>query len=255
MSDSSVRPQTVLVTGGATGIGEGVSRAFCEQGATVVVADLDGEGLERLGESLRAAPGRVVGSLTDVTDSTAVDGLVSETVAAHGGIDVLVVAAGGYQGAKKAEEVTDDEWERVLLLNLTAAFKVARAVIPVMKDAGSGRIVMISSATGRMPTLAASSVVHYTAAKAGMIGLVKQLALELGPHGVTVNAVAPGTTWTPRVQRLRSPESFADITATIPLERIADVADQIGPIMFLASEAAAYMTGAVLDVNGGRLMF
>jgi NAD(P)-dependent dehydrogenase (short-subunit alcohol dehydrogenase family) len=113
---------------------------------------------------------------------------------------------------------------------------------------------MVSSATGRMPTTVASSVIHYAVAKAGIMGLVRQLAVELGPHGINVNAVAPGTTFTPRVERIRTRESLSGIAATIPLGRVAEIEDQVGPIAFLASPDADYLTGVVLDVNGGRIM-
>jgi NAD(P)-dependent dehydrogenase (short-subunit alcohol dehydrogenase family) len=151
-------------------------------------------------------------------------------------------------------EVSDYEWDAGITLNLTSAFKAARAVIPMMKRAGAGRIIMISSASGRMPTTVAAGVCYYAASKAGLLGLTRILALELGPYGITVNAVAPGTTYTDRVARFRSIETFDRIAETIPLGRIGTVEDQVGPILFLASPAARYVTGATIDVNGGRLM-
>jgi 3-oxoacyl-[acyl-carrier protein] reductase len=247
-------PSTVLVTGAAAGIGEGVARAFAAQGANVVLADLDGDRLEVLAGELRGQAKAVKAARLNVTDTAGVEELVASTCDEFGSVDVLIGAAGGHAGAKPSEEVTDDEWERSLSLNLGSAFKCARAVIPIMKHQRNGRIVLISSATARMPTTVASSVVHYAVAKAGIMGLVRQLAVELGPYSVTVNGVAPGTTYTPRVERIRTIESLGGIAATVPLGRVATVEDQVGPIMFLASEAAKYVTGAVLDVNGGRIM-
>jgi NAD(P)-dependent dehydrogenase (short-subunit alcohol dehydrogenase family) len=246
-------PRTVVVTGCAAGIGEGVVRRFAGAGDNVVMIDIDKDGLARLEAELTGA-GTVVSVPGDVTDAALLDDAVALAVERFGRVDVLVGAAGGHSGAQAAEEVTDETWQKSLDLNLTSAFKSARAVIPVMKQQGSGRIIMVSSATGRMPTTVASSVIHYAVAKAGIMGLVRQLAVELGPHGVTVNAVAPGTTYTPRVERIRTRESLSGIAATIPLGRVAEVEDQVGPIYFLAGADASYLTGVVLDVNGGRVM-
>jgi 3-oxoacyl-[acyl-carrier protein] reductase len=250
----STAPRTAIVTGAATGIGEGVARALASQGWNLVLDDLDADGLASLARELDASGCEVMTSTASVTSTEDLDGMVAEALDRFGRIDGLVVAAGGHFGARPTEELTDDEWESTIALNLTGAFKTARAVIPSMKEAGSGRIVMISSATGRMPTMAAQSVSSYAAAKAGVIGFVKQLAVEMGPHQITVNAVAPGTTWTQRVQKIRTRESLDSITATVPLGRIAEIDDQVGPILFLLSDASRYMTGCVLDVTGGRIM-
>ena len=255
MSEPEAIPvRTVLVTGAAAGIGEGVARAFAAQGANLLLMDLDADRLTDLANELSGVAAAVEIAPIDVTQTEDVDKAVGKAVDAFGSVDVLVGAAGGHTGAKSAEQIDDDEWDRSIGLNLGSAFKCARAVIPVMKANRSGRIVFISSATGRMPTMSASSVLHYAVAKAGIMGLVRQLAVELGPFEVTVNAVAPGTTYTPRVQKFRSLESFGEIAASIPLGRVASVDDQVGPIMFLASDAARYLTGVVLDVNGGRIM-
>ncbi|MPZ14947.1 MAG: SDR family oxidoreductase [Chloroflexi bacterium] len=246
--------QTVMITGAAAGIGAGVAAGFANLGANLVLADIDEEELASLDNNLTARGVDVLASRTDVTSAAGLKALVNAAVERFSGIDVLVVAAGGFSGSKTIEEVSDEEWEAGVALNLSSAFKTARAVVPVMKRARAGRIIMISSASGRMPTNVAAGVCYYAASKAGLLGLTRVLAIELGPYGVTVNAVAPGTTYTERVAKFRSLETFDRIAETVPLGRISTVEEQVGPILFLASPPARYITGATLDVNGGRLM-
>lgn len=246
--------RTVVVTAGASGIGGGVARAFAREGARVVVGDLDADALATLADDVRASGGELLARQLDATDSGAVDALVADAVDAFGGVDVLVAATGGYGGPRSLLEVSDEEWHTIIDLNVSAAFFAIRAVAPTMIGAGRGRIIVLSSASGRAPSMATSSVVSYAAGKAALLGLMRQCALELGPHGITVNAVAPGTTYTPRLARFRSRETFEAINRQVPLGRIAEVEDQVGPILFLASDEAGYVNGATLDVNGGRLM-
>jgi 3-oxoacyl-[acyl-carrier protein] reductase len=245
--------RTVIVTGAGSGIGEAAARGFVAAGYRTVLADRDLAAAMRVAGDLGSGD-NVFTVEADITSSASTRELAAATVQRFGGIDVLVNAAGGHGGGTAIEDITDEEWDRGIALNLTGAFRVAQAVVPAMKKAGRGSIVLVSSAAGRTPTTAAPGVPHYVAAKAGVIGLVKQMAVELGPFGIIVNSVAPGTTYTPRVARIRSEESFSGIAATVPLGRIATVDDQVGPIIFLASDAARYMTGTTLDVNGGRIM-
>jgi len=248
------RRRTSIVTGAAGGIGEGVARGLARRGDGVVLVDLNEERLTVVEAEMKASGASVISVPTDVTASGDLARMVEAAVAAFGGVEVFVAAAGGHGGAKPAEAVEDEEWEASIALNLTGVFKSARAVIPVMREAGYGSMVFVSSATGQMPTTSMPSVSYYAAGKAGVQGLTRQLAVEFGPYGVTVNAVAPGTTLTDRVRRLRPPEALERIAETIPLGRIAEVEDQVGPILFLTSDEARYITGVTLDVNGGRLM-
>lgn len=252
MSDSQQR--TAIVTGAAGGIGAGVAEALAERGDNVVLADLNEAGLRTLHDRIVASGGRSLPVTMDTTSTEDSRRTVEVARSEFGGLDILVVAAGGHAGAKPTDEIPDEEWEAGISANLTGGFKIARAAIPVMKEAHYGRVVFVSSASGRTVSPTTPTVGHYAAAKAGLIGLARQLAVELGPFGITVNCVAPGTTLTPRVRRIRSDESLARIAQSVPLGRVAEVDDQVEPILFLTSDAARYITGVTLDVNGGRVM-
>ena len=246
--------QTVMITGAAAGLGEALARRYGDEGANLVLVDNDADRVVEVGDELKASGAGVLACPTDVTVTAEVEDAVAQARTAFGGIDILIAAAGGYTASKPAEEVSDEEWETGIAVNLSGAFRVARAVIPSMKEAGRGRMVFFSSAAGRMPTPAGKGITYYAASKAGILGLARHLAVELGPFGINVNVVAPGTTLTARVAALRPQEEFDRIAQQVPLRRIGSVEDQVGPVMFLTSKASAYMNGATLDVNGGRIM-
>lgn len=234
--------RTVLVTGAAHGIGQGIARAFAGLGARVAGADINPVAAEA-----GIAPLRL-----DVSDWSGARAAVDRL----GGVDILVHSAGGVRGqvGRPAEDITEADWQAILAANLTGAFVMAQAVIPGMKARGAGRIVTISSGAGLGISL--TGIQAYAAAKAGEIGLTRQLAHELGPFGITVNSVAPGfvrsNPTTERQWEAYGPEGQQRLLDSIAMRRLGRVEDIAAAVLFLASEHAGWITGQTLSVDGGK---
>jgi 3-oxoacyl-[acyl-carrier protein] reductase len=241
--------KNVIVTGAAAGIGRGVALGFAQSNARVVACDTDARGLDTLAAEA-GSDASFVTARADVTSSAAVKRVVRLAMADQERIDVLVNAVGGFSAILGYREITDESWQSSITLNVTSVFYCCREVLPHMGM--GGRIINVSSATGRMPTAITSA--SYAAGKAAVIGLSRHIAREVAPAGITVNCVAPGTTLTPRLAAMYDAERVAGISALTPIGRIAEVRDQVGPILFLASAAAGYITGTTIDVNGGKVM-
>lgn len=245
--------RTVLVTGAAHGFGRAISGAFAMRGATVHVCDVvEGElaqTVDIVGESCH-------GMVVDVTDRHAVQDWVGIALAQTGRVDVLVNNAGGALGqvGRPLEQVASEEWQAVVAVNQTAAFWTAQAVARPMKEARSGRIINISSVAGL--GVSKTGIQAYASAKAGVIGLTRQLAHELGPFGITVNSVAPGLVLSnPTTRRQWEALGFDGqerFIEEIALRRLGTPADIAHAVLFLASEQAGWITGATLPVDGGR---
>jgi 3-oxoacyl-[acyl-carrier protein] reductase len=247
------RERVVMVTGAAHGIGAAVARAFAEEGARVAALDVDDPGLKTLVAELTTGGGQALGLRADVTRATDVRSAVDAIGARWGAVEVLVNNAGGFGTVRPStEEIPDEEWDAILRLNLTSAFLCSKAVLPGMKQRRWGRIINLSSIGGRGAALLLSS--PYAATKAAILGFTRHLALETARAGITVNAVAPGTTATERFRALRTPAETQALIERVPVGRVAEPAEIARCILFLASDTAAYMTGACLDVNGGVLM-
>jgi NAD(P)-dependent dehydrogenase (short-subunit alcohol dehydrogenase family) len=246
------RGRVVMVTGAARGIGAVTADAFAREGARVAVVDLDGAGAEAAAARLRTGGAEAVAFRADAAAPDDMRGVVDAIVARWGRVDVLVNNAGGFAAIRLTEDITDEEWASILRSNLTSAFVCARAVLPLMKRQRAGRIVNLASVVARGGAVRVTS--HYAAAKAGVVGFTRHLALEVGPDGITVNAVAPGTTATERVKAVRTPEQAREVAQAIPLRRIGEPFEIAEAILFLASDAASFVNGATLDVNGGQVM-
>jgi NAD(P)-dependent dehydrogenase (short-subunit alcohol dehydrogenase family) len=243
--------RVVIVTGAARGIGLRIARAFTQEGARLAALDVDAPGLDALAREVGAG-GDVLALKTDVTVDAEVRQAAQAVLERWSRIDILVNNAGGFPVIKPTEAIEDEEWDSIVRFNLTSAFLCARAVLPAMKQRRYGRIVNLSSIVGRGGAVTVSS--HYAAAKAGVLGFTRHLAREVGPDGITVNAVAPGSVATERFNSLRTPEQVRRMTEAIPLGRVAEPEEIAEAVLFLASDAARYVTGATLDVNGGLVM-
>jgi 3-oxoacyl-[acyl-carrier protein] reductase len=244
--------RVVAVTGAAQGIGAVTARAFAEQHACVALLDIDEKGAKQVAEKILAAGGRALILRADVTDEQSVAQAITGTVAEFGGLDIIVNCAGGYTRLATVEDMTVDEWDRTVSLNLRSVFLCCRAAIPHLKRSKAGRIINVSSISGRAVQVASSPA--YGSAKAGVIQLTRFLAYQLGPDGITANSICPITTLTPRVAALRTEADVERIAAQVPLRRLAVPEDHAQAMLFLASDAAAYINGIALDVNGGRVM-
>jgi 3-oxoacyl-[acyl-carrier protein] reductase len=244
--------RVVAVTGAAQGIGAATARAFAAQKARVAVLDIDGAGAKKVADAIEGGGGRAIAVHVDVTDETAVARALENVMSEFGGLDVLINCAGGYGRLATVEDMPVEEWDRTVALNLRSVILVSRAAIPHLKRSKAGRIINVSSISGRQVTVASSPA--YGSAKAAVIQLTRFLAQQLGPDGITANAIAPITTLTPRVAALRTEADIERIAALVPLKRLAEPEDHAQAMLFLASDAAAYINGVTLDVNGGRIM-
>ncbi|MBZ8135161.1 short-chain dehydrogenase [Afifella sp. IM 167] len=247
--------KAALVTAGAKGLGREVASRLAHEGARVVIWDNDAEALD----SCRAEtdPERLHWIATDLLDAGAIEAAFKETRAAFGPLDILVNNAGGSLHTPQAFlEESEEDWARVMGLNLDAARRTARLVLPGMMERGYGRIVNMGSKAGRFGSFFAGA--NYAASKGAVQALTLQWAQEYGRHGITCNAVCPGAILTERVDRLlserKTPEERKEMLAGIPVGRHGRVEDVAAAVCFLAAEEAGFVTGVMLDVNGGQAM-
>jgi 3-oxoacyl-[acyl-carrier protein] reductase len=238
-----------LVTGAAHGIGRAIAVALAADGAQVVAADILGDELAGIASD---PSGRIVPAACDLTRKAAVQALVAE----HGPFDILVHSAGGVCGqvGRPLEEVSEEDWDAIVAINMKAGFLLAQALAPGMKAKKFGRLVLISSGAGLGVSL--TGIQSYAAAKAGEIGLTRQLAHELGAFGITVNSVAPGfvrsNATTERQWDSYGAEGQKALLSRIATRRLGTVDDIAAAVLFLASEQAGWITGQTLPVDGGK---
>ncbi|WP_109808859.1 SDR family NAD(P)-dependent oxidoreductase [Sphingosinithalassobacter portus] len=241
--------RTAIVTGGGSGIGRAAARRFAQQGARLCIADANEAAATATAQALRDAGHDAFALATDVTDPQAVDSAVAVTLSRFGRLDILLHSAGvGIEQAFLDTELA--QWRRVLDIDLTGTFLMCQSAARAMRDQRYGRIVTISSTAG---ILGGTGRAAYGAAKAGVIGLTRVMAVELAPYGITANCLAPGAIETELVARMHSDETRTVYRAGIPMDRYGTPEEVAEAALFLASEAASYVTGHVLGVDGGFL--
>ncbi len=250
-----LKDKVAIVTGAAQGLGEEIAIEFAEQGAHIILIDINQKEARRVNNLLRKKNSYVDFVITDVCDSKDVNKTINDIAKKYKKIDILVNAVGGFDKLDSIENINDQEWLKVIDLNLNSAFYCTRAVFPIMKKNRFGRIINISSGAGLAPNPHAPSYIPYGAAKAGLLGMTKLLARDAGEFGITVNALAPGTALTSRVKKVRDAKSIENIAKMNPMRNLIDPIDCAKAALFLASEDARYITGVTLMVNAGNLIF
>lgn len=249
--DRELAGRVAVVTGGASGMGLATAHALARRGATVAVLDLAAPGRPELASMLEVAADRVWSVAVDVTDGDQIDRAFSSLLAERSRLDILVNAA-GIAPPTAFDDITEDEWARVLAVNVHGTFLCCQRALPAMRGGRWGRIVNFSSTAGK--TVSTAGGAHYTTAKHGVLGLTRHLAKACGPDGITVNAVCPGLIDTPMARGLLPEGSLERVARSFPVPRVGQPWEVAELVAFLASDRAAYITGAAVDINGGDLI-
>ena len=249
LNNGDMAGQVAVVTGGGSGIGRAASLALARAGASVAVGDVNPETARETADEITGDGGQAMAAALDVTDAASVKAFAAGVIAEYGQIDVRVNNAGGALSFTPVHTCTEADWDRILALNLKGTFLMSREVLPGLMARRQGAIVNVSSVVGMV---GAPSLAAYSAAKGALIALTRQMACDYGSYGIRVNAVAPGPTLTPPLLKALTLEAHRQRAEEQPLGRLGEPNDSAEAIVFLASRRAAWISGAVLPVDGAR---
>ena len=247
----SLMGKVALVTGAGRGIGEAIAKLLAVKGAKVIVNDIDFNLAKKVANEIKKSREEAFAVKADVVKIEEVSQMVGVIVEKYGGIDILVNNAGVLRSTR-IEEIGEDEWNLVIDVNLKGTFNCSRTILPLMKKRREGRIVNLSSSAGKSVSTLGGP--HYTAAKAGILGLTRHMAKESAPYGINVNAVCPGLIDTEMVRKNVSPSKLKTYEKSFPISRLGTPMEVAALVFFLVSEESSYITGASIDINGGDLM-
>jgi NAD(P)-dependent dehydrogenase (short-subunit alcohol dehydrogenase family) len=246
----SLRDRVAIITGAGQGLGSAFAKAFAASGAIAVIAERNGERGEAVAAEIATAGGKACAITTDVADPASLENMISVVEQAYRRIDILINNAAIFStlDMRPFEQIPLEEWETVLKVNVTGPFLCCRAVLPAMRRAQWGRIINMASGA---VTLGRPNYLHYITSKAALVGMTRSMARELGRDGITVNAILPGATSTEIERKTVTPEQKERIVAMQCIPRPEVPEDLIGSVLFLASDASAFLTGQALTVDGG----
>ncbi|MFQ6125954.1 MAG: SDR family NAD(P)-dependent oxidoreductase [Candidatus Heimdallarchaeota archaeon] len=244
--------KVAIVTGAGRGMGEATSKLLASHGALVIVNDIDSKRAERVATEITHQNGKAVAMPADVADHTQVTKMMETVFKTYGRIDILVNNAGILRRRASIEEISPEEWDLVMCVNVKGVFNCSKTVLKIMKQQQSGKIVNISSSAGRSTSELGGA--HYTASKAAVLGLSRHLARELAPFNINVNAICPGLIETEMIWESTSPDELEAERKAIPMGRFGTPEEEADLVLFLVSQASNYINGATIDFNGASLL-
>jgi NAD(P)-dependent dehydrogenase (short-subunit alcohol dehydrogenase family) len=243
--------RVAIVTGAGRGIGRAIAKKLVESGSHVVACDINLSNAKETAQILNAHRQTSIACRADVTDVDSLKYMIAQAEEKLGQVDILVNNA-GIMFRTRIQDISAEEWEKTIQVNLSGPFLCTQAVLPGMKERGFGRIINISSSAGRSVSTLGGA--HYTASKAGLLGLTRAVAKEVAPFGITVNAICPGLIDTEMARKTTTEKELRDFLDSFPINRIGTPEEVGDLVVFLSSDKASYITGASLDINGGDLM-
>jgi 3-oxoacyl-[acyl-carrier protein] reductase len=248
---TNLNGRVAIVTGSARGMGETIAKILAANGSIVAVNDVDSLGAEKVAREIREAGGKALAIPSDISKYDEAFRLADHVREHFGHIDILVNNAGIIRGTS-VEDMNEEEWDRMIEVNIKGVFNCSKAVLKSMKEKRYGKIVNLSSTAGK--TTSTFGGPHYTTSKAAVLGFTRHLARELAPYGINVNAVCPGIIDTPMVRSMATPEKLVQIAKNIPMQKLGKPEDVAYLALFLVSDASSYITGASIDIDAGELI-